>query len=324
MTLEGTWVTKLAISSVDVRSISKASFANPRVRAICALIFAGVLWGTSDVTTKAALETIPPITLATLRFCIAGLILIPLACRQGLPRLLDMRLAALGLLGVAGAFLFQNAGLSRTSAGNASMLQGAAPVLIIVGASFFLGELLGTTRILGSAIACTGVAALTLTSRTGMTVPGFGDLCILGSALCFALFVILGRTLFAQYGTIPVLAGAIIWAMIALVPLASIETIVKGVGPVSPGTIGMVLYLGIGCSALTYVLWGYALTHLEASHAAVFDNMIPVVGVIAATIFFRERPTHFEVLGGVLIVWGAWIASRPSIDEMRHDLETAQ
>jgi len=322
LTLEGTWVTKLAIISVDVRALTMAPFGNNRVRAIWALVVAGILWGTSDVTTKAALESIPPITLATLRFCVAGLILIPLARRSGLPALLNPRLAALGLFGVAGAFLFQNAGLSRTSAGNASMLQGAAPVLIIVGAAFFLGEALGKTRVVGSAIAVIGLGALTLTSRDGMSAPGLGDLCILGSALCFALFVILGRSLFRQYGTIPVLAGATIWALVALIPLASIELIIHGVGPVSPGTAGLVLYLGIGCSALTYVLWGYALTHLEASHAAVFDNMIPVVGVIAATIILRERPTHLEVFGGVLIVCGAWIASRPSITEMRHAFES--
>jgi drug/metabolite transporter (DMT)-like permease len=281
-----------------------------RARALGALALAGLIWGTSDVAGKMALATIPPITLATLRFGIALIILLSIARRGSFLPWRNSRLALLGLIGIGGMFLLQNWGLERTAAANASMLQGAAPIGIVIAAALFLREAPGTTRVAGTIIALAGVVAITLTSGNGIRNPGVGDLYILGSAACFAAFVVLGRQSFRQYGSIPVLTVAIGWALAFLVPLSIGELSISGVGSVEMSTISLVLYLGAGCSALTYLLWGFALRHLEASEAAVFDNVVPVVGVIAAALVLQERPTSFEVLGGLLIVGGAWVTCR--------------
>ena len=73
---------------------------------------------------------------------------------------------------------------------------------------------------------------------------------------------------------------------------------------------GLVLYLGAGYSALTYGLWGYALRHLEASQAGVFDNVLPVVGVAAGLLVLRERPIIWHLAGGALVIAGVWLTSR--------------
>ena len=287
------------------------SIALPTTAApVAALVLASLLWGTADVAGKLALQAIPPAMLAALRFGVALAILWPLARWRRAPRAsVPARVTApLGLLGVALTFLLQNLGLERTTATNASLLQGAAPVLTLLLAAAVLGERLGARRIAAVALAMAGVAAVTLPGSGGPRPPGLGDALVLASTGGFATFVVLGRRAFPVYGTRPVLAGMAAWGTAALVPIALIESRLAGPTAIGPEHAALVLYLGAGCSALTYGLWGYALRHLEAGCAATFDTLIPIVGVVAAVLVLREMPLIWHLLGGTLVVAGVWAA----------------
>jgi drug/metabolite transporter (DMT)-like permease len=271
---------------------------------ILALVLASLLWGTADVAGKLALAAIPPATLAALRFGVALAILWPLARLRGGPRVPARITAPLGLLGVALTFLLQNLGLDRTAAANASLLQGAAPVLTVLLAAVVLRERLGSRRLWAIGTAMVGVGAVTLPGGDGLRLPGVGDALVLASTACFAAFVVLGRRAFPAYGTLPVLAGMAAWGTAALLPTAAVELWLTGPSAVGPGEVALVLYLGAGCSALTYALWGYALRHLEAGRAATFDALIPVIGIAAAVLVLREAPLALHLVGGALVVAG--------------------
>lgn len=138
--------------------------------------------------------------------------------------------------------------------------------------------------------------------------PGLGDVLVLASTGCFASFVVLGRRAFPVYGTLPVLAGAAGWGMTALLPAAAVEWWQAPPLAMGPEQVAAVVYLGAGCSALTYALWGYALRHIEAGRAATFDTLIPVVGITAAVLVLRETPVAWQLLGGAVVVAGVWMA----------------
>jgi drug/metabolite transporter (DMT)-like permease len=273
-----------------------------------ALVLASLLWGTADVAGKLAMVAIPPAMLAALRFGVALAIFWPLARWRGGPRVPIRVTAPLGLLGVALTFLLQNLGLDRTSATNASLLQGASPVLTLSLAAVVLGERLGVRRIAAVAAAMAGVGVVTLSSRSGLQVPGLGDALVLASTGCFAAFVVLGRRAFPVYGTLPVLAGMAAWGTAALLPVAVVESWLTRPAAVGMGEVALVIYLGAGCSALTYALWGYALRHLEAGRAGTFDTLIPVVGIVTAMLVLREAPMVWHLVGGALVVTGVWLA----------------
>lgn len=276
---------------------------------VAALVLASLLWGTADVAGKLALDAIPPVTLAAMRFGVALLILWPLARRSGGPRVPPRITAPLGLLGVALMFLLQNQGLARTSATNASLLQGAGPAMTLLLAAVILGERLGRRRVVAIGAAMVGVALVTLPG-SGMHAPGLGDALILASTACFAAFVVLGRRAFPVYGTLPVLAGMAAWGMAALLPIAAIEWQLTPPAAIGGEQAALVLYLGAGCSALTFALWGYALRHIEAGCAAAFDTLIPVIGLVAALVVLREAPMAWHVVGGALVIAGVWLAIR--------------
>jgi drug/metabolite transporter (DMT)-like permease len=211
--------------------------------------------------------------------------------------------------GVALTFLFLNQGLAQTTAANASLLQGSSSVIVLLLAALFLGEELGALRVSGVGMAMGGVAVMTLTGGGVLAVPQVGDALVLAGAACFAAFVVLGRRSFAEHGMLPVLTGMVLWGLVVL-PAAMLELRVVARPVLGLHEVELVLYLGVGCSALTYGLWGYALRHLEASQAGVFENVTPVIGVAAALLVLGERPTIWHLAGGGLVVAGVWLASR--------------
>lgn len=267
-----------------------------------ALLLACLLWGTADVAAKSALAQIPPITLTTLRFVVATLVLWPLVRRGPQVSIPVREVLPLGLVGITCMFLLQNFGLTRIAAANASLLQGATPAVTLLIAAILIGEKLGVRRIISIGLAAGGVVLMS--GQGGLGAIGSGDLMVLGSMVCFGLFVVLGRGAFTRYGSMPVVFAMTTWGAISLLPAAAVEVAV--VRPAMPdfSALLLVLYLGIGCSALTYGLWGFAMRHLEVGCIAAFDALIPLTGCAAAMLFLGEQISRNHVFGGAAVLAG--------------------
>jgi drug/metabolite transporter (DMT)-like permease len=73
--------------------------------------------------------------------------------------------------------------------------------------------------------------------------------------------------------------------------------------------LGALLVLGVGCSALTYVLWNWGLQRVPASRAGVFVNVEPMVGATVGVVVLNEVLTAGTLVGGVLILGAALLTS---------------
>src|SRR5437867_2518676 len=67
------------------------------------------------------------------------------------------------------------------------------------------------------------------------------------------------------------------------------------------------LYLALVISAGAYLVWNWALARVEASRAAPFLTVQPVVGALLGAVVLGEAVTRFTALGGVLVVLGLWM-----------------
>lgn len=101
------------------------------------------------------------------------------------------------------------------------------------------------------------------------------------------------------------LAGALL-----LLPAAAYDLATRPPAGLSPAAWLAVLYLGLGCSVLAYLLWQSALRHLDASQAVSFLNLIPVVGVASAALALGETLLPGQLLGGALVLLGVWLVAR--------------
>jgi len=71
-----------------------------------------------------------------------------------------------------------------------------------------------------------------------------------------------------------------------------------------------VLFLGIFCSGVAYVIWAQALRDMESAKVGAFLYFEPLVTVIAAWLFLREEITLLMIFSGLLITVGVFIVNK--------------
>lgn len=292
------------------RRRSAVTPTSSRTLAVLALVVANAIWGGSAAASKTALVHLPPLTTACLRVAIAlGVLRVLLFLKRDRPASGPVP-ALLGLTGVAVFCAGQNLGLRWASATTTALVNGAIPVLTAILAAVFLGERLGGRRLAGLLVSLAGIALLVLTGTATVTgIAALGNLLPLISAMSFAAYAVLGRQAFAGGNALSIVAGSTRYGLLFLLPAALAEVTTQGLGPIGPRDLALLLFLGAGCSALAFVLAGYGMAHLEASHGAVLGNLKPLVGVVLAVLLLGEPLTNGQLGGGFLVLLGVGLSN---------------
>lgn len=288
-----------------------------RTRAIATLIFIMLLWGTAAAITKSMLPQLPPLTLAFVRFLVAAAALTTVAlavpsARHALPRLPWGRMILMGAAGITLFYAGLNGGLALTSVSNSSLIQGAIPAFTAILAWLWLGERSGGRRSLGIVVSVAGVAILVLGGNGANGGSLIGDLLVVGAAAAWAVYTVLGRNATTYGSQLAVSAASTLCGTVLLLPLSGVELALVGwPGAPTPWAWAGVVYLGLVVSALPFFLWNRALSALDASETATYVNLIPLIGVLTAVLGLGERLGLGQIFGGVLILVGVYLASRP-------------
>jgi drug/metabolite transporter (DMT)-like permease len=172
--------------------------------------------------------------------------------------------------------------------------------------------------IAGSAIALLGVGLVFLPALASDVGSGGAELSLLGVALSLggsgtiAAGTALGRRVMP--GSDPLAVSALACAA-ATVPLTVLTLARGGFDPIvsAPGDIKLLLvYLGVGCTAVNNWLWYYGLKHLAAAAASAFQYMIPPMSVAMAVLFLHESISVALVIGTLCILMGLVATQRGS------------
>lgn len=289
-------------------------------RAAAHLSLAAVVlaWAGAFAAIKALLEHgASPEDVALLRYLVAApgfAALLWLA--RGLPGLGRgdaARVAAAGVLVVAGYHLSLNLGARTTTAGTAALVVALAPSLTLGLAAAVGLERLSTARTLGLAVAFAGVAVVVLLGA-GQELSlenAEGPLIVLGAPLSFALYNVILRPLLGRYGVLPLTAATSLVGTLALLPFLRPATL-EGLGAMPAADLALVLYLGLVCTLLGYVAWNVGLRGLGATRAVAYAYGIPPLAVAIGALTLAEPVTAWLVAGGVLVVAGVALAQRPA------------
>ncbi len=286
----------------------------PRLGALLAI----VLWGLSFVATKAALREIAPVTLIFTRFGLGTALLLALVIARRLPLALAPRdwgrLAVMGFVGVFVHQLLQSYALTMTTAVRTGWLIGLIPIWSALLAALFLREAMGVAKVGGLAL---GFAGALLVVTRGKVSPGMlalpgtrGDLLILASTLNWAIYTNLGHGTIRRLGSLRATAGGMLLGWLMLAPLYVRAQGWRQYAALSPLGAGAVLFLGLGCSGLAYLLWYGALERVETSRVAAFLYLEPLVTLAAAVALLGEEVGLMTVIGGLLVLAGVAIVQR--------------
>jgi len=278
------------------------------------LIVANIVYATSYVTTRIALDDVGPSMLALIRLAVGAAVLMPLALTRGGDRPPPMsvgdrwRVVWMGVFGFAAAFALAHWGIARSTATNAALLITVEPISMILFAPLLLGERLTRREGAGAALALGGATVIVLNGLPGVThalVPHWrGDLLLVLSGVAYGSYSLIGRDVLARRRPLEVTAWSIFWGALAMLPLAIMEWLA---GPASRWTgtaIASTLYLALVITALGYLVWNYALERVSAPRAAIFLNLQPLVGALLGIVWLGERATVFTAAGGAMVVAG--------------------
>ena len=269
--------------------------------AIGALVGINLLWSVSTIASKGALDVFGPLTLTTLRFAPAGLILLALVRSQG--KLPTVRRAdwpglwLLALLGIVLTYGLYYTGVARTTASEAVLLTACEPILIALFARIFLREHLSRQQWTGL---CVGLAGIWLIVGRGGNV---GNVIAL-AALCIETTTsVIAKRLTSLYPGLFVVAIEMLLGSLLLLPGVGWE-LIHHQPVLSWAILGYVLYLSLICSALGYGVWFRLMERYPVSALGAFILIQPLFGPLAGWMFRHETLTARAVVGAALVILG--------------------
>jgi drug/metabolite transporter (DMT)-like permease len=286
-----------------------------------ALVLTALIWGSALVVTKSLLQEMGPFTVGVLRFSIAWVILAPCAFRQGYRLRLSVRPAFVlfGLTGIALYTAMTNVGLVFTSASSAALVQASIPAVTTLLSVLLLKELVSRRQLLGIGLSVAGLLLVTgLSMNREGSAPLVGNLLVFGSVVAWAVYTVQGKKL-VSFPWLVTTTASISTGMLCLLPFAVGELWLQGLPQVRADGLAQLLYLGGASSALGYGLWNYGLRFLDASEAAPYINLIPVVGLLLSVLVLHEPLSLIQAGGGALTLFGVWLSNRgqgPSADSV--------
>jgi drug/metabolite transporter (DMT)-like permease len=295
--------------------LMQSAWASP----ILLLVLTTLIWAGHSIVGRLAVGQIGPMTLTTLRWALA-LIPILIVARPALRRdwpILRANwpyLAAMGALGYTAFNALFYVAAHRTSALNLSIIQGAIPALVLIGARVFLGARFTARQALGALTTMIGVAAIAAQGdlqRLAALAFNEGDVMILVAAIFYAGYTI-GLRVRPRVSGMSLLAGMAVAALVTSVPLMIWE--VASGGFISPTAAGLALlvYVALGPAFVSQIFFMRGVELIGPGRAGVFVNLVPVFGAMMAVVVLGEPFAAYHVVALVLVVGGIAIAQRGS------------
>jgi drug/metabolite transporter (DMT)-like permease len=280
------------------------------------LIVMNCLWAVSYSAFKALSPWLHAGGVATLRFGLAGAIL--LLCWPWLPGLAPrgrdlVRSLVMGVIVFVFAPRLQVAGVQLGQATDASVLMALDPLITSVGAAIFLREHIAPRRWMGFLLGLTGAVLMAEVWRPDFRLPALtANAWILLSFLCEAAYSLMGKPMLERAGLFKVLALALL-AGTAVNLLVDGGPAVLAASAMPPRAWLVLAYLSLICTLAGYSLWFAVIREAEVNVAALTVFIQPVVGAAVAMAWLGESLRWGQLWGSLVIVAGLVVGlPRPS------------
>lgn len=285
------------------------------------LLTATALWAGNAIAGRALVGSISPITLSTVRWGLAALILLPFGWRifkPGSPLWENKtRFLILGLFGVGSYNVLLYLALQTSSAINVTLIGASMPIWMLIIGSVFYQVKPKLLQMIGAVVSLIGVAVV-LTR---------GDLSALLSMQMVVgdTLIMLATFLWAFYSWMISRPGASTerqwpWAdfLMAQILVGLLWTGLFNGFEIATGhayldlnlwTGSLILFVAIGPSLISYRCWGLGVNGAGPTVAAFFANFIPLFTALLSAAILGEPPSIFHGVAFALIVAGIWVSS---------------
>jgi len=257
-------------------------------------------WGFGYALTKIGMDQFTPLLLMSLRFGIAGLILIWFTK----PPWEHMRvLFMVAFIGSTIQYGFTYYGLKGIDVSTASILvQLEGPILALLSA-LILKERLGWPRALGMGLAFAGVIVITGEPRLSDSLDSVA-LVITGAVFWAIAQIMISRLKSLSGVTILAWVAIIATPQMLLISLVIEDGQWESIKSASLIDWSIVFYLSFIMTVIGYSVWYHLLRICDVSKISPFLMLLPVTSIIAGMILLDEQFTLAMGIGGLLVMTG--------------------
>ena len=261
------------------------------------------VWGSNFVIIKVALEHLPPLLLAALRFTA---VFLPAAFFLKRPAASWANLAAYGILIGAGQFGALFIALrADVTPGLASLIM-QTQVFFTIGLSMWLtGERLRAVQVASLLLAVAGIAVILTHTDGSITLLGLGLLLV--AALSWSG----GNMVSRAAGKVDMLAYVVWSSLFAVPPLVVLAFVFEGPTAIADGlrnadavTWAAVVWQAVGNAMFGYGIWGWMLARYPAATVAPLSLLVPVFGMTASAVFLGEPMQDWKLVAAALVMSG--------------------
>jgi drug/metabolite transporter (DMT)-like permease len=293
-----------------------ANFAAPhRVSLLLAFFAIYVVWGTTYLAIRYAVETIPPLMVAGVRHIVAGLVLLAWAAARGYrPTWREWRSSlVLGFLYFAIGHGTVHWAETVVPSGWAALLIASEPIWIAVMAAAVASERLTAKTLIGLALGIAGVALLVgEESLSGQRPVVIGSVAIILGTLAWSIGVMyalkapLPRNAMARAGMPEIVGSLILLALAAITGEFSSFHLAR----VSPRSAWSLLYLITFGSIVAFTAYTWLLDHVSPTLVSTHTYVNPVIAVVVGWWWGGEEINLQVLVAGVLTLLAVFMISR--------------
>lgn len=281
---------------------------------LCGLCAASI-WGGMYVVSKVVLDVIPPFALLTLRLALGflslGIVILFRKTRAPITQREFWQSLLVGIMGYGISLGFQFTGTKLSTASNGALITSATPAFVLLFAFLLLREKITMRQTFALIVSTLGVLAV-IDPRTAQLSPSLflGNTLLFFAGLTWALYSVLVRKVARNIDLLTSSAVMLLGGIPSSAILGFYEVNSQGVGAITLGIVGGILFLGIISTAIAMFLWNYAFKELPAALASLTFFAQPVVGTLLGWLFLNEKITPLFLFGGVLIGIGILISTK--------------
>ncbi len=275
---------------------------------VFSLCTAMLLWSSSFIALKLAFRYYDPMVVVFGRMAVASLcfLLVLKQIRRFEYRSGDWKF--LGLMVLCEPclyFIFEALALENTTAAEAGMITALLPLLVALGAGWFLRERLHLQAWLGFGLAVLGAVWLSLSGEGSGSAPNpqLGNFLEFCAMVCATGYTLCLKHLSARYSSwfltaLQAFCGSIFFFPLMFLPGSELPTSLE------PVALLAILYLGTLINIGAYGLYNLGVSKISASQASAFINLIPVFTVILAYMVLQETLNAQQLAASALVLGG--------------------
>ncbi len=284
--------------------------------AIVAVVFTNILWGLDIIAIDYMTDYMSASAVTLFRLlCGSAALLIILLIKEGklhIERADWPRVFISGALGLTIYFWLECMGIHRASGSLASLILATVPIFGLFADRILYKNKITPVKAIGIVASIIGVAVIVSGSGGAELTGSFsGILLMFAAAIVWTSYIVLMKPLNQKYSVLTLTTAIMLSGSVAAIPLFLMDNPRTVMAFPLRGWVILILSAVI-CLALGGFTYIFGVSRLSVTKVSIFENILPIVAILASFVLFREMLTVIQLLGGAIVLISCTVVSLSS------------